>query len=140
MRHEYAVKIISKSDPKNYDRESMLKELRILSVINHPNIPHIYGVYETSDKMYIFMQNISTGSLFDRLKTHFKLPQEEAARIVYEILSTVQYLQELKIMHRDIKPENVLVSVEENDSVLQSYLIDFGLSTFVGYKGLEFQT
>ena len=46
----------------------MLKELRILSVINHPNIPKIYGVFETVDQMYIFMENIESGSLFDRLK------------------------------------------------------------------------
>jgi len=129
-KYEYAVKIISKSDPQNYDRESMLKELRILEVVNHPNIPKIYGVYEDIERMYIFMENIETGSLFDRLKKNFVLDEEESFKITVDILKTMQYLNELKIMHRDIKPENVLVNLDENGRVSKSFLIDFGLSTF----------
>lgn len=129
-KYEYAVKIISKSDPQNYDRESMLKELRILEVVNHPNIPKIYGVYEDIERMYIFMENIETGSLFDRLKKNFVLDEEESFKITVDILKTMQYLNELKIMHRDIKPENILVNLDENGRVSKSFLIDFGLSTF----------
>lgn len=139
-QYEYAVKVISKSDPENYDRESMLNELRILSVVNHPNIPKIYGVYENVDRMYIFMENIETGSLFDKLKTSFKLDQYEAANIVKDIADTVNYLQELKIMHRDIKPENILVKKDQDGKVTKSYLIDFGLSTFYDFNGPETQT
>ena len=135
----YAVKIISKSDPQNYDRDSMIKELKILSVINHPNIPKIYGVYETIDKMYIFMENIEHGSLFDHLKTKFHLDQKEAGGIAYEILDIVRYLNELKIMHRDIKPENILVDKNEEGKVIKSYLIDYGLSTFYDYSEYETQ-
>jgi calcium/calmodulin-dependent protein kinase I len=143
MKYEYAVKVISKSDPENYDRDSMLKELRILSVINHPNIPKIYGVYETVDQMYIFMENIHGGCLFDRLREsknpitgiRFSILEEEASLVTSQLLETLVYLQELKIMHRDIKSENVLVRRnEESGEVQQAFLIDFGLATFCDYS------
>lgn len=132
--YEYAVKIISKSDPENYDTDNMMRELRILEVVNHPNIPKIYGVYEDVDRMYIFMENVESGSLFDRLKQKFYLEQDEAADVIYDILETMNYLQELKIMHRDIKPENILVHRNDDGKITKSFLIDFGLSTFYDHQ------
>lgn len=137
-KQEYAVKIISKSDPDNYNRDWMISELRILSVINHPNIPKIYGVYENIDKMFIFMENIHHGSLFNHLRSHYNLAEPEAAGVAYEILDIVKYLHELKITHRDIKPENILVDKDESEKITKSYLIDYGLSSF--YDGSERMT
>ena len=56
---EYAVKIISKSDPSNYDREYIIRELRILSLINHPNIPKIYGFFWRWGQSTNFLWRIS---------------------------------------------------------------------------------
>lgn len=126
----YAVKIISKSDPDNYDREYILRELRILSIINHPNIPKIYGFYEDEDRVQIFMENIEGGDLFDFIKRKEVVDQKEAAFIIFELLKTLKYIQELRIIHRDIKPENILIKTSTEGRVTHVYLIDFGLSTF----------
>ena len=136
---EYAVKIISKSDPDKYDREFILTELRILSIMSHPNIPKIYGFYEDKDRVHIFMENIKGGDLFDFIKKKEVIDQKEAAFIAFELLKTLKYIQELRIIHRDIKPENILIKTDQDERIVHVYLIDFGLSTFYTQRNAQRQ-
>ena len=85
------------------------------------------------------MENIKGGDLFDFVKKKEIVGEKEAAFIVYEILKTLKYIQELRIIHRDIKPENILIKTDQNDKVTNVYLIDFGLSTFFTTKNNEMQ-
>ena len=126
-----AIKIISKKSFTDVEREYVLNEINILSLVNHPNIPKVYGIHETPDRLYIVMSNIQGGELFEYLIESSKLPEDEATHIVHKLLRIVKYLSELKIMHRDIKTENMLIEKNRKGLVKKVYLTDFGLAKII---------
>ncbi|KAL7517589.1 hypothetical protein ACHAWX_002503, partial [Stephanocyclus meneghinianus] len=73
----------------------------------------------------------SGGELFDKIVEKSSAGQgcfseQEAARMIYQILSAVSYMHKHNIVHRDIKPENILLETAEADSPIK--IIDFGLA------------
>lgn len=127
---EVAIKVISKKSATEKELDYMLNELSALEVIDHPNVPKMIRKYETPEKLYIVMEHIKDGELFDYVVDAVKLPFNEANEIMYKLLNIIQYLQELKIMHRDIKTENMLIK-KKRGLVKKIYLIDFGLARFI---------
>ena len=130
-KKEVAIKIMAKNDMKNEDMELVRTEIEILKICQHPNIIHLYEVFENKDYYYIIMECCSGGDLFSYIeKRHFKLPEKRACEIVYKILLALFYLHSYGIIHRDIKPENILmVNSTENSDIR---LVDFGLSKILG--------
>lgn len=126
-----AIKIVSKKSFDQNEREYILHELSILRTVTHPSIPRVIGVHETPEKMYVILQNIKDGELFDYLIEGGTLPADEATRIVYKLVKILKYLKELRIMHRDIKTENILISKNKRGLADKVYLIDFGLARYV---------
>lgn len=126
-----AIKIISKKNLTENDKEYIVNELSILKTINHPSIPKIFGVHETPEKLYIVMELIKEGELFDYLVNARHLNAEESTKIAYNLAKIIKYLKELKIMHRDLKCENILISKNGAGKLKKIYLIDFGLAKFL---------
>lgn len=126
-----AIKIVSKKNMTDYEREYIMNEVGILRVINHPNVPKVYGVHETHEKLFIVMEDIHGGELFDYFVESSKLEFAEATEITYRLIKIIKYLKELKVMHRDIKTENILISKNGKGLLQNIYLIDFGLAKFV---------
>jgi serine/threonine protein kinase len=86
-------------------------------------------VYEDKKKIYIVMELIEGGELFDYIIKRQIFTEAEAALIIYQIIYTINYLHECGIVHRDIKPENILIEMNESGSHCQNIKItDFGLS------------
>jgi len=125
-----AIKIVSKKDITEKEKEYILNEVSILKLINHPNIPKVHGIYETNEKIFIAMDLIKDGELFEYLIESRRLPTEEANKAVSQLLKVMKYLKELKIMHRDIKTENMMVNLGKGGKLKKVYLIDFGLAKF----------
>ena len=92
--------------------------------MNHPNIIKLEGIYETRTHMYIVMEKLLGGELFERIVGKPRFTEEEAAKLIRPLLESVAYLHDLGIVHRDIKPENILCG--ENLDELK--IADFGLS------------
>ena len=126
-----AIKIISKKNLSQIDKEYIINELSVLKTLNHPSIPKIFGVHETPEKLFIVMELIKGGELFDYLIQAKHLNVEESTKIVYRLASILKYLNELKIMHRDLKCENILISKNGEGKLKKIYLIDFGLAKFL---------
>lgn len=119
---KYAVKIINKDKLNENERYFIKNEIAILKLVNHPNIIHMKYNYECKQYVYIVIELVNDGDLFDKLVGGPKLTELDLYKIVRPLLEAVCYLHELGIIHRDIKLENILY----DNGIIK--LSDFGLS------------
>ncbi|XP_013177585.1 PREDICTED: uncharacterized protein LOC106125046 [Papilio xuthus] len=121
---EVAIKTIKKCKIESEaDLVRIRREVQIMSSVRHPNIVHIYEVFENSEKMILVMEYCSGGELYDYLSQKKVLEEEEARRLFRQIATAVYYCHIHKICHRDLKLENVLL-----DDTGSAKIADFGLS------------
>jgi len=128
----FAVKVINKKDlGKDYEK-NLKMEVDILKKVNHPNIIALKELFDTPDKLYLVMELVTGGELFDKIVEKGSYTESEASQLVRKIVSAVDYLHNLNIVHRDLKPENLLLKRADND--LEIAIADFGLSKIVGQQ------
>ena len=109
-KEKCALKIIDRSKLKG--KEKMLEdEIRIMKQCNHPNIVKLFDDFHGDKEIYLVMELIPGGDLFDAISTAVKFSEEVAANYVHDVCSSLHYLHKRKIVHRDLKPENLLVSL-----------------------------
>lgn len=127
-----ACKIIDKTeiDPKYQTMmDQFYMEIKTLRSLQHPNIIQLYDVYITEDKIYIIMELMNGGELFDYVVQKGTLTEEEASRIVRKVTSALVYMHSKNVIHRDLKPENLLLAHKPRSSHdIEVKIIDFGLS------------
>lgn len=92
--------------------------------MNHPNIIKLQGVYESRTRLYIVMEKLVGGELFERIVGRPRFSEDEAGKLIRPILESIAYLHDLGIVHRDLKPENILCGENLDDIKIA----DFGLS------------
>jgi len=131
-----AVKVISKSKfSRASDRKLHFAELRneidVMRRMDHPNIIKLYDVYETANELYIVMEAMMGGELFDRIKEQpdGNYSEADAASVLRQIAEGLKYMHEHKIAHCDLKPDNFLFKDNSKDAALK--IIDFGMSKWV---------
>lgn len=121
---DVAIKMIMKKDMKESDLTSANDEIGILKSLQHPFIVGFYDHIETDDIIYLIMEYLDENSLLSYLKCTRQLPENEAARVFAQLLSSIEYLHKVKhVAHRDLKLENIMLTKELNVK-----LIDFNLS------------
>merc|ERR1711871_1225695 len=124
----WAVKIIDKTKVGDME-ESLKTEIDILNMVNHPNIIGLHTIFDESKKMYLVMELVSGGELFDRIVKKGSYSEKDASSLIKQIATAVKYLHELKIVHRDLKPENLMYAHTGDDSDIK--IGDFGLAKIV---------
>jgi len=108
---ERAVKVLATERASNQvQRQRFLTEARIQARLRHPNIVEVYDIEDDGTHVYLVMELVDGGSLWDRLKTEGPLPPAEATRAAIGILGALEKAHELDIVHRDIKPHNILMT------------------------------
>uniref|UniRef100_A0A1B6CC46 non-specific serine/threonine protein kinase n=1 Tax=Clastoptera arizonana TaxID=38151 RepID=A0A1B6CC46_9HEMI len=123
---EYALKIIDKS--KCAGKEHMIEnEVAILRSVRHPNIISLIAEHDTPTELYLVMELVKGGDLFDAISKAIKFPERDAQLMSLNLASALSYLHDLNIVHRDIKPENLLVEMD-GDNVKLLKVADFGLA------------
>ncbi|KAL0973091.1 hypothetical protein UPYG_G00198840 [Umbra pygmaea] len=128
-RREYALKIINKS--KCRGKEHMIQnEVSILRRVKHPNIVLLIEEMDTNNELYLVMELVKGGDLFDAITSCNKYTEKDACGMLYNLANAMKYLHSLNIVHRDIKPENLLV-YEHQDGSKSLKLGDFGLASLV---------
>ncbi|KNC53436.1 CAMK/RAD53 protein kinase [Thecamonas trahens ATCC 50062] len=122
---KYAVKIVDKTKFLSLQQRAgaLLDEVNILKFLSHPNIVSLEETFETEKHLYLVLELVSGGELFDVIVNAERLSEALSRKLFVQMLDAVAYLHEQGIAHRDLKPENILIG--EGDVVKIS---DFGLS------------
>lgn len=120
-----AVKVIKVAHPPSLD-EDMQRELMILTNIRHEHVVQTYDIMRTKNKIYIFMEFASGGTIGRFVRTHGPLTETVSRLWFPPIVDALLYLKSQKIAHRDLKLDNVLL-----DDYMNPKLTDFGLSRYV---------
>ena len=108
------------------------KEIVIHKALKSKNIIKFYGMRKETERIYIFLEYVSGGELFDRIEPDIGVPRPQARFYFTQLLNGINYIHSKGITHRDIKPENILF-----DSLDTLKICDFGLSTMFRIQGKE---
>ncbi|XP_061107918.1 serine/threonine-protein kinase DCLK2-like [Conger conger] len=126
---EFALKIIDKA--KCSGKEHLIaNEVAVLRRVKHPNIIMLIEEVDTPTELYLVMELVKGGDLFDAITSSTKYTERDASAMVFNLAGALKYLHQMSIVHRDIKPENLLVC-EYPDGTKSLKLGDFGLATVV---------
>ncbi|KAL9968177.1 hypothetical protein ACROYT_G026518 [Oculina patagonica] len=128
-KKEFALKIVDKA--KIQGKEEMIRdEIEIMRRCKHPNIVRMYEDYDSTRHIYLVMELIKGGDLFDAISSSVKFTEAVTRTYVKDIAKALAYLHKRKIVHRDLKPENLLVHKKPNGQIILK-LADFGLAMVV---------
>lgn len=131
---EVAIKMIDAEEVYNNVRlqETLLREVDIMRKVRHSNIVHFREVTLLKDSICLVMDYVPGQELFQYVAQKRRLSEEEAARILREVLLAIHYLHQVGVVHRDLKLENILIDPQPGG--VKVTLIDFGLARLVrGY-------
>ncbi|XP_069693471.1 calcium/calmodulin-dependent protein kinase type 1 isoform X2 [Periplaneta americana] len=121
----FAVKIIDKKALKGKE-DSLENEIKVLRRLKHPNIVQLLETFEDKHKVYLIMELVTGGELFDRIVEKGSYTEKDASDLIRQVLEAVDYMHEQGVVHRDLKPENLLYYSHDDDSKIM--ISDFGLS------------
>ncbi|KAL5727402.1 mitogen-activated protein kinase kinase kinase [Ranunculus cassubicifolius] len=114
-------------DPKSRESAKQLgQEIILLSRLRHPNIVQYYGTETVDDKLYIYLEYVSGGSIYKLLQDYGQFGELAIRSYTHQILSGLAYLHAKNTVHRDIKGANILV--DPNGRVK---LADFGMAKHI---------
>ncbi|KAJ6015236.1 hypothetical protein N7540_009827 [Penicillium herquei] len=99
------------------------REVVIMKLIEHSNVISLYDVWENRGELYLVLEYVEGGELFDYVSQNGPLPEEEAVRLFRQIIAGLGYCHRFNICHRDLKPENILLDANHNVK-----LADFGMA------------
>lgn len=127
---ERALKVINKNIIKYQDDEKQfLKEIELLSQLDHPNIIKVYEYFVENNNYYVVQELCKGGELYEQIYQIDSFTEKSAASIIKQLFSAVYYLHSLNIVHRDLKPENIMLESTSSDD-FSIKLIDFGTANY----------
>ncbi|KAG4962068.1 hypothetical protein JHK86_038936 [Glycine max] len=119
-----ALKILDKEKVlKHKMAEQIRREVATMKLIKHPNVVRLCEVMGSKTKIYIVLEFVTGGELFDKIVNHGRMSENEARRYFQQLINAVDYCHSRGVYHRDLKPENLLLDAYGNLKVS-----DFGLS------------
>ncbi|KAJ6315898.1 hypothetical protein OIU78_019217 [Salix suchowensis] len=119
-----ALKILDKEKVlKHKMAEQIKREIETMKLIKHPNVVRLYEVMGSKTKIFIVLEFVTGGELFDKIVNHGRMREDEARRYFQQLINVVDYCHSRGVFHRDLKPENLLLDAYGNLKVS-----DFGLS------------
>lgn len=123
-RRTVAVKIINREKLSKSVLMKVEREIAIMKLIDHPHVLGLYDVYENNTHLFLILEHVSGGELFDYLVRKGRLSEREARRFFKQIVSAVDFCHKHAVCHRDLKPENLLLNEQRNIKVA-----DFGMAS-----------
>lgn len=123
----FALKCVSHQDG---EIDMILNEVAVLQTLEHPNIVRLHGVLEDRVNIYLVMELIPGGDLFDHLISRTILPEPDVKFYVVNVIDALTYLHARQIVFRDLKPENLMLTAGG-----QLQLVDFGFAKQLKYSG-----
>ena len=102
----------SQTSQASASRSRLTREIAILRRLRHPNLVVLRDVLASKDKVYVVMEFVAGGELFDRVAAEGPLPEREARRLFQQLADALAHCHSAGVFHRDLKPENVLLTRE----------------------------
>lgn len=123
-----AIKIINKSILTNKPslRRKVEREIAVMKLINHKHVIRLFDVLQTKKYLFLIIEHVEGGELFDYIVNKGRLSTEEAYQIFRQIIIGVEYCHNNLICHRDLKPENLLLDRNNNIKIA-----DFGMASLM---------
>ncbi|KAL8201798.1 hypothetical protein R6Q57_010945 [Mikania cordata] len=119
-----ALKILDKEKVVKHKMAEQIKmEIATMKLIKHPNVVRLFEVMGSKTKIFIVLEFVTGGELFDKIVNHGRMYEDEARKYFQQLINAVDYCHSRGVYHRDLKPENLLLDASDNLKVS-----DFGLS------------
>ncbi|RZC46790.1 hypothetical protein C5167_039745 [Papaver somniferum] len=119
-----AIKILDKEKVlKHKMAEQIRREISTMKLIKHPYVVQLYEVMGSKTKIFIVLEFVTGGELFEKVLNDGRMKEEEARKYFQQLISAIDYCHSRGVYHRDLKPENLLLDVCGNLKIS-----DFGLS------------
>ncbi|CAM8925557.1 unnamed protein product [Rhodiola kirilowii] len=119
-----AMKVMAKSTILKHKMVDQIKrEISIMKIVRHPYIVRLHEVLASQTKIYIILEFVSGGELFDKIARDGRISENESRRYFQQLIDAVAHCHSKGVYHRDLKPENLLL-----DSYGNLKVSDFGLS------------
>ncbi|XP_055600932.1 serine/threonine-protein kinase BRSK2 [Uranotaenia lowii] len=119
-----AIKIINREKLSESVLMKVEREIAIMKLIDHPHVLGLTDVYENRKYLYLVLEHVSGGELFDYLVKKGRLTPKEARKFFRQIISALDFCHSHSICHRDLKPENLLLDDKNNIKIA-----DFGMAS-----------
>ncbi|CAF0995890.1 unnamed protein product [Adineta ricciae] len=119
-----AIKIVNREALSESVLMKVEREIAIMKLIEHPHVLRLYDVYESRKYLYLILEHVAGGELFDYLVKKGRLTPKEARKFFRQIISALDFCHSHMICHRDLKPENLLL-----DDKMNIRVADFGMAS-----------
>lgn len=129
-----AVKLVTKQDMSRRVTVALLREVRVIARLQHPNIVQLLDFYDEPTHYIIVTELMEGGELFERIVNTTGVSERRARDVVVALAQALAYMHERGLVHRDLKPENVLLSDGNDTATIK--LADFGFARHVPEAGL----
>ena len=117
-------------------KEKFIKEAKTIAKFDHPNIIHIFDVFEENNTCYYVMEYIEGESLHDHVQRTGPMDEQSALRYIREAGAAIAHIHQNSVNHLDIKPSNIMVRHSDDRAIL----IDFGVSKHYDKDGSQTST
>jgi len=119
-----AIKVMAKTTILQHRMvEQIKREISIMKIVRNPNIVRLHEVLASQTRIYIILEFVMGGELYDKIVQQGKLSENESRRYFQQLIDAVDHCHRKGVYHRDLKPENLLLDAYGNLKVS-----DFGLS------------
>ena len=126
-RKYFAIKSISKKNLNEKDFEGLVKEVDIISSLDHPNIIKFYETYQDQFYFHLVMELCKGKDSFNQIVIKEKCEEKKVVSLIAKVLLAIAHCHSRGITHRDLKPQNILFENDKPDAEIK--IIDFGLSS-----------
>jgi tRNA A-37 threonylcarbamoyl transferase component Bud32 len=129
---EVAIKCINKKNLKKDELQLLTREISIMQKLRHKSIIQLIDIFETPNELFLVLELVSGGELFDQIVERGNYSENDAANLIRQVLEGIDYMHKHGVVHRDLKPENLLCA---SANVIK--IADFGLSKDVESGNLQ---
>jgi len=124
LRVERAVKLLAPAAARLPEARARLEtEARSMAGLAHPNVVSVFDIRQDDNELFLVMELISGGTLWEWVRGHGPMPPALAVQVMLPVLNAMQAAHDAGVIHRDLKPQNIMLDASGIPKV-----VDFGIA------------